>query len=169
MRQAKAVNRRSDEEDVYIGRGSSWGNPFPIGHGRTREQVVADFEGWANAQPWFLDAVRRELPGQRLGCFCKPEACHGDLLAAIANDPPPQARPVFVFGANLAGRHGKGAAATARQAYDAETGVGEGRTGDAYALPTKDESLTARPLAAIQDSAHRLFEAASACRTGLSC
>ena len=48
---------------------------------------------------------------------------------------------VFVFGSNLAGRHGKGAALEAAQHWGAEYGVGEGRTGSAYALPTKDENI----------------------------
>lgn len=49
--------------------------------------------------------------------------------------------PVFVFGSNLAGRHGAGAAKFARLHRGAEYGVGEGRTGNAYAIPTKDEQL----------------------------
>ena len=48
---------------------------------------------------------------------------------------------VFVFGSNLAGRHGKGAALYAKQYYGAEYGVGEGRTGNSYAIPTKDQNL----------------------------
>lgn len=44
---------------------------------------------------------------------------------------------IFVFGSNRAGRHGKGAALTAKIDFGAEYGVGEGRTGDAYAIPTK--------------------------------
>lgn len=48
---------------------------------------------------------------------------------------------VFVFGSNLAGRHGKGAALEARQKWGAVYGVGVGRTGNAYAIPTKDEQL----------------------------
>lgn len=52
----------------------------------------------------------------------------------------------FVFGSNLAGRHGAGAALHAAKHYGAEYGVGEGLTGDAYALPTKDEKLKTRSL-----------------------
>lgn len=48
---------------------------------------------------------------------------------------------VFVFGSNLAGRHGKGAAQFAAVHKGARRGVGVGRTGDSYALPTKDEHL----------------------------
>jgi hypothetical protein len=53
---------------------------------------------------------------------------------------------VFVFGSNLAGRHGKGAALHARRHYGAEPGVGWGRTGDAWAIPTKDSRLRTLPL-----------------------
>ncbi|MCP3921305.1 MAG: hypothetical protein GY714_01840 [Desulfobacterales bacterium] len=48
---------------------------------------------------------------------------------------------IFVFGSNLAGRHGKGAALHAKHSYDAVQGEGSGRTGNAYAIPTKDEDL----------------------------
>lgn len=48
---------------------------------------------------------------------------------------------IFVFGSNLAGRHGKGAALYAARKHGAEYGVGKGRTGNAYAIPTKDERL----------------------------
>jgi hypothetical protein len=53
---------------------------------------------------------------------------------------------IFVFGSNLAGRHGKGAALFARTNYAAEYGVGVGRTGMAYAIPTKDERIVTLPL-----------------------
>lgn len=56
---------------------------------------------------------------------------------------------VFVFGSNLAGRHGKGSALHAAQNWGAEYGVGEGRTGDSYAIPTKDEQLRVLPLSEI--------------------
>lgn len=49
--------------------------------------------------------------------------------------------PIFVFGSNLAGRHGKGAALHARQHHGAVYGIGEGRMGNSYAIPTKDGAL----------------------------
>ena len=57
---------------------------------------------------------------------------------------------IFVFGSNLAGRHGKGAAASARNHHAAQWGVGEGPTGRAYALPTKDKDLRTLPLEKIE-------------------
>jgi len=56
-------------------------------------------------------------------------------------DPREHQQIIFVFGSNLAGRHGAGAAAFAKYWYGAQYGVGEGRTGQSYAIPTKDESL----------------------------
>lgn len=46
-------------------------------------------------------------------------------------------RPVFVFGSNLSGRHGKGAASTALKEYGAVYGQGFGPQGNSFAIPTK--------------------------------
>jgi len=59
---------------------------------------------------------------------------------------------IFVFGSNLAGRHGAGAALHAAKFYGAEYGIGEGRTGFSYAIPTKDAYLRTRSLAEIKES-----------------
>ena len=57
---------------------------------------------------------------------------------------------IFVFGSNLAGRHGKGAALHARNHFNAEYGVGVGRTGCSYAIPTKGRALNVLPLSEIE-------------------
>lgn len=49
---------------------------------------------------------------------------------------------VFVFGSNLAGRHGRGAAKDAVTHYGAIYGNGKGLQGMSYAIPTKDHNLT---------------------------
>lgn len=59
---------------------------------------------------------------------------------------------VFVFGSNLAGRHGKGAALFARQHHGAIYGQGEGLQGNSYAIPTKNEYLRVRTLVQIGQS-----------------
>lgn len=58
---------------------------------------------------------------------------------------------VFVFGSNLAGRHGAGAAKEALR-YGAVTGIGSGRVGMSYAIPTKDRSLKTLPLGVIESA-----------------
>ena len=57
---------------------------------------------------------------------------------------------IFVFGSNEVGIHGAGAAKTARELFGAKHGVGIGRTGQCYAIPTKDFSMHTLPLEAIQ-------------------
>jgi hypothetical protein len=57
---------------------------------------------------------------------------------------------VFVFGSNLAGRHGRGAAFTAKKHWGARNGMGIGYYGQSYAIPTKDENLRTLPLREIR-------------------
>lgn len=60
------------------------------------------------------------------------------------------ANKIFVFGSNLAGRHGKGAALHALQYEGAKYGQATGRQGNSYAIPTKDHFLKPLPLGDIQ-------------------
>jgi hypothetical protein len=57
----------------------------------------------------------------------------------------------FVFGSNLAGRHGKGAALFAKEHCGAIYGHGLGLQGNSYAIPTKDENIKTLPLDAIHN------------------
>jgi hypothetical protein len=65
---------------------------------------------------------------------------------------------IFVFGSNKAGRHGRGAAYYAAKYYGAKYGVGEGRTGNAYAIPTKDENFNPIPLDGIRKSLRKFIK-----------
>lgn len=65
---------------------------------------------------------------------------------------------IFVFGSNLAGIHGAGAARQAHKHWGAEWHVGEGRTGNSYALPTKDRSIKTRTLTEIRASVRKFIE-----------
>lgn len=58
---------------------------------------------------------------------------------------------IFVFGSNMNGRHGAGAALYAKNKYKAEYGVGVGRTGNAYAIPTKGAAMDTLPLGYIEE------------------
>lgn len=83
------VNKRADAYDVYIGRPSKYGNPFSIGVHGTREAVIMKFKRWFLSTSPQAESLRedalRELPGKRLGCFCKPANCHGDVIAGFVN------------------------------------------------------------------------------------
>lgn len=81
----KVVNKYKEPFDVYIGRGSVFGNPYSIGEHGSREEVIALFKtylwGRMNTSPSFCGKLM-ELEGKTLGCFCKPQACHGDVIVA---------------------------------------------------------------------------------------
>ena len=79
----KVVHCKRELYDVYIGRPSKWGNPFAIGKDGTRQEVIAKYETWVQAQPTLMTALP-ELRGKRLGCWCSPQSCHGDVLARLA-------------------------------------------------------------------------------------
>lgn len=66
--------------------------------------------------------------------------------------------PIFVFGSNLAGRHGKGDALIARQRHGAVYGQGEGWQGASYAIPTKGENIRTLPLLDILPGVRRFID-----------
>lgn len=70
----------------------------------------------------------------------------------LLNDQKPVKMPVYVFGSNLAGRHGAGAAKVASTLYGAKNGVGSGPQGNAYGIPTKDEQLQPLTLDQVTDN-----------------
>jgi len=75
----QVVNLRNSEYDIYIGRGSKWGNPLKIGINGSREDVIHQYKDMLLHNKILLASLK-ELDGKRLGCFCKPLACHGDIL-----------------------------------------------------------------------------------------
>jgi hypothetical protein len=81
----EVVHCKKAPYDIYIGRPSKWGNPFKIGPDGTREEVIAKYKEWFKKQPELTNSIT-ELKGKVLGCWCKPHSCHGDFLAALANN-----------------------------------------------------------------------------------
>jgi hypothetical protein len=70
---------------VYIGRGSSWGNPFKIGIDGTRAEVISKFRLYAiqrllKEKDWLVP-----LSGKDLVCYCAPKPCHGDVIIELIN------------------------------------------------------------------------------------
>ena len=92
----RVINKDVDNDyDVYIGRGTKWGNPYAIGFSLgedgevdSREEVIRkyqyDFERGLLGGKNFKSEILG-LRGKRLGCHCKPYACHGDIIANYLN------------------------------------------------------------------------------------
>jgi hypothetical protein len=80
---------RGETFDVYIGRGTIWGNPYPIGPAGDREEVLRKYQYDFDRRllRFFEDHDNnvKKIQGKVLGCHCKPAACHGDILAAYVN------------------------------------------------------------------------------------
>jgi len=78
----KVVNIKKSPYDVYIGRGSKWGNPFVIGVDGNRDEVISQYREYIKAKTELFNQIP-ELRGKTLGCHCKPAACHGDVLKEL--------------------------------------------------------------------------------------
>lgn len=86
------VNRRFQEYDVYIGRGSIWGNPYSHMQGtkaqwtvETRDQAVDSYRKylWQKIKNGEITVdMLIALDGKRLGCYCAPQRCHGEIIVA---------------------------------------------------------------------------------------
>ena len=69
---------------------------------------------------------------------------------------------IFVFGSNESGKHGKGAALTAKEKFGAREGQGYGPHGQSFAIPTKNWTVDGPlPLSVIECYAVRFTEYAA--------
>ncbi len=85
--QARVLNKYTDtisQNDVYIGRGSKWGNPFVIGKDGDRDEVCDKYEAWFITQSDLINSIH-ELRDKNLVCFCSPKRCHGHSLRTFAS------------------------------------------------------------------------------------
>ena len=71
-------------KSVYIGRGSPFGNPFHIGKDGDRDEVIKKYRRFFSdrmvVDPAFEKEVNNIAKDAVLTCYCKPSACHGDII-----------------------------------------------------------------------------------------
>lgn len=84
----RVVNVRKERSDIYIGRPSPWGNPYRIGVDGDREKVIRLYRIWFfhPMQQHVRESAKRLLKGKKLGCYCHPQPCHGDVLVAYVDE-----------------------------------------------------------------------------------
>ncbi len=95
----RVVHCKRERYDVYIGRGRDpktgtrgpWGNQFSHQSGTlakfrvgSREEAIERYEQYLLESPELM-ARLHELKGKTLGCWCAPKACHGEVLARLAD------------------------------------------------------------------------------------
>jgi hypothetical protein len=93
----RVINIKSRESfDVYIGNRirfhpqrypqTKWGNPYAKDLKKLgRNKVIKMYKEYIMNKPELLKLIPAELKDKRLGCWCKPEACHGDILAELTD------------------------------------------------------------------------------------
>ena len=101
MERTIVVNVKTDEYDINIGRTPGktlhFGNPFPLTSDKPedRQKCIQRFSDWLfgrrfqdlepERRKWIIDNLHK-LKGKRLGCYCKPLDCHGDVYAMVVNN-----------------------------------------------------------------------------------
>lgn len=92
------VGKKWDKGAVYVGRGSPFGNPFPIPEGgkeHLRNSACDAYdkhfwEYWVN-DPKFVEELESLVQQTKrdghliLGCFCAPKRCHGETIKAYVD------------------------------------------------------------------------------------
>jgi len=80
------VNLSSEKADRRIDRTTKFGNPFRLekdGGKYSRAESIQKYREWfynrIQEDPEFRKEVE-DLKGLRLGCWCKPKDCHGDII-----------------------------------------------------------------------------------------
>jgi hypothetical protein len=78
--------------DVYIGRGSIWGNPYSHMSGTkaefkvsSRHEAISSYFAYIKTRPDLLRQLRY-LKGEVLGCYCYPAECHGEILVQMSEN-----------------------------------------------------------------------------------
>lgn len=90
----RVVNKKTTTDyDIYIGRGTPWGNPYAIGHGDgpDRAEVIERYKEFFSEKMSSDESFKNgilAMRGLRLACFCKPAACHGDVIAEYLDSLP---------------------------------------------------------------------------------
>ena len=79
------VHCNKEVYDLYIGRPSEWGNPYEIGIDGTRKEVIAKYETYLRDNKYLMDKLP-SLEGKRLGCWCHPLPCHGDVIIKLIEE-----------------------------------------------------------------------------------
>jgi hypothetical protein len=81
----RVVHCKKEDYDIYIGRPGLWGNPFIIGEDGTREEVIELFRHYLLGNRAMMESLHL-LKGKKLGCWCAPKPCHGDVLVEMVEN-----------------------------------------------------------------------------------
>ena len=95
-RKTTVVHCKKEPYDVYIARPRGhgygpWGNPYSPKRGTKAAKVdsvqeaLDKYEAHLRSQPDIKEKLQT-LVGKRLGCWCRPGPCHGDVLIKLIRE-----------------------------------------------------------------------------------
>lgn len=86
------VHCKKEKFDVFVGRGSIWGNPYSHLKNSSapflvssRLVAIREYANWVVTDEYLAPRIKN-LREKVLGCWCDPEPCHAHVLAMLAND-----------------------------------------------------------------------------------
>ena len=80
------VNLKYEPCDIKIDRTSRWGNPYKISNTLSRAQAISLYKQYIIGEILEGNIARDDIlamRGKRLGCWCAPLPCHGDVLVQL--------------------------------------------------------------------------------------
>lgn len=80
MKVVNKYNHIPTNKDIYIGRGSIFGNPFVINNHSNRQEVINKYKIYLKENILLQNAIKKLDKDSILVCFCKPKDCHGDII-----------------------------------------------------------------------------------------
>lgn len=87
----RIVHINKEPYDILVDRTTMWGNPYSHKDGtlakfkvKTRKESIEKYREYILMNKELLEKLP-ELRGKVLGCWCKPLACHGDILVELLN------------------------------------------------------------------------------------
>lgn len=88
----RVVHKNKEPYDIYGGRPSVWGNPYSHKDGTlaefrvsTRHEAIEKYRHYFHDRPELMEKAKLELKGKTISCWCKPQACHLDIIAEFLN------------------------------------------------------------------------------------
>lgn len=85
----KVKNNGEDAKERFPKKNSKWANPYKVGKNLSREEALEKYEIYIREKIETGEISKEEileLSGKNLGCWCKPDGCHGDILVKLIKE-----------------------------------------------------------------------------------
>ena len=84
------IGKKGEKKKRYPTKDSIFANPFKVGKDGTREEVIEKYNLHIKEKLEIGEISKEQmqsLQGKNLGCWCAPQACHGNVLKELLDTP----------------------------------------------------------------------------------